>query len=135
MSVTRHLTHLFSFDTSIFAKEALRSTFMRSQGAMNFLFIRIYKSANIEHLEKNHKENWIKINKIAKNFENSYKQSGLYLLHLMKKEIFRKFIRDLFMSASSLERLSNYLQWQRSHEAGLSTASLFVCDIKEINYF
>ena len=132
MSATRHLTQLISIDFTLFAREALKTSIIKSQGAMNFLFIRIYKSANVEHLSTENHKKW---RKIIKNFENSYTQNISFIAYNLKKEMFKKLVRDLFMPFTKLEMISHYFTLQRSSEAGLSTASLLSYDIDTKNHY
>jgi hypothetical protein len=58
MSASRHLVNLFAYESPLLAREAVKTSLIKSQGAMNFLFVRIYKSANVEYLENKVKENF-----------------------------------------------------------------------------
>ena len=132
---TRHLTQLITFDLSVFGREAFKNSLLKGQGAINFVFVRIYKSANIEYLKKKSDDGMKNFGKIAKSFENAYTQNSSYILYLSDRENFKNFLRNLFMPSTSLERISNYINWQRIHEAGLSTATLNIYDTDEKNYY
>lgn len=90
MSVSRHLLNLLTFDSSIFAKEAVKTTLLKSQGAMNFLFVRIYKTANVEYLEKTVKDNYKSFNKYLRNTESALVLNTHYYYYLMKREKFKQ---------------------------------------------
>lgn len=135
MSASRHLVNLFAYESPLLAREAVKTSLIKSQGAMNFLFVRIYKSANVEYLENKVKENFKVFKKWIKNCESALTSSSQYYLYLLKKEEFRKALRKLFMPASVIDSISNYYNWKRSYDAGLATACLIYYNYEEENSF
>lgn len=131
----RHAVDLFSIGSSIFSRGAIRNSILRSQGAMNFLFVRIYKSANLDYLDDHHLEE-SKMSKIlARNLENSFVSNTLFLFYLHKKELFNLFLKQLFTYKTQLQKISQYLGWRRLSEAGLFNPGLSVTDSEGSNYF
>jgi len=134
MSMSRHLINLLAFD-SFFAREAMKTTFMKSQGAMNFLFVRIYKSANLEYLEKSEKDNFNRFYKVVKFHVSAMKLNSHFYIYKIQKEEFRNFIRKNFIKGSILEEFTKYYQWKRNYDSGLATASLMYYNFNEANSF
>ena len=124
MNICRPIFDIFAIDAPLFAREAIRTSLMKSQGAMNFLFVRIYKSANVEYLEHKIKKT---LNRCFDHFrfeESNFKRTAQYYLYLIKREKFKQCLRDLFISSSIFLSLAKYIKWRRESDAGLTTAWL-----------
>lgn len=135
MSVSRHLINLLTFDSPIFFKEAARTSLVKSNGAMNFLFIRIYKSANIDYLDSKQEDHYKLHSKIMMNNYLSFRSSASYILYILKKEKFTQFLREVFMHKSVFNEISNYFKWRQSYDAGLTTACLISFNSNELNHY
>ena len=135
MSYSRFIIEVFAFDASLFAREAVRTSLMRSQAAMNFLFVRIYKTANIEYLEKKVKKTLSKCFDHMRNGESDIKRTSQYYLYLIQRERFKQCLRDLFLANSIFLSLTKYIKWRREYDAGLATAWLIYYNYEEANSF
>lgn len=135
MSATRHLLNVLTMDSSVFCKEALKTSLMKSQGAMNFLFIRIAKSANMEYLEMQVKENYKSFRNRISHCEQALVASTHFLVYLAKREKFKRFLREVFIVDSVFVSIEKYYKWKQSFDAGLATASLVYFNYSELNGF
>ena len=116
------MLNIITFDSPVFARKAAKTSLIKSQGAMNFLFVRIYKSANVEYLEMQNKETAKKFHKAMKIHESAITQNALYVLYSLRKERFRNFLREVFVCKSIIDGISKYFDWKRKYDAGLATA-------------
>ncbi|CAI2373000.1 unnamed protein product [Moneuplotes crassus] len=131
----RHAADLFTIGSSLFSRGGLKTSVLRSQGCMNFLFVRIYKTANLDYLENKHLDDNRNFGLFSKTIEYSFAKNTLFILYMIKKEAFARFIRQMFTSTTQLQKISKYLEWKRLSEAGLCSASLLVHDHSHQNYF
>ena len=67
--------------------------------------------------------------------ELDIKRSTLYYLYLIKREKFKQWLRELFLSNSVVTSISKYIKWRREYDAGLATAWLMLYDWEESNSF
>lgn len=125
MSVTRHFTNMLLFDSFV-TKEAFKTTLIKSQGAMNFVFVRIYRTANLEYLENTKKESIKKFYKSMLFRVEDIRKSSLFLLYKLKKEQFRKFLRQHYIKSSILESITDYIKWRQRNDAGMASTSLMI---------
>jgi hypothetical protein len=125
MSVTRHFTNILLFD-SMLTKEAFKTTLIKSQGAMNFIFVRIYRTANLEYLENTKKERIKKFYRSMRFREEDIRKSSLFLLYKLKKEQFKKFLRQHYIRSSILESITDYIKWRQRNDAGMASTSLMI---------